>query len=195
MAAAAPADNFTLLKNQYKIIENEVLLHEKAHSYYTNTYYYLNLTNIILLSCTSIINFINQLYRENFVVSVFVVIFLFVSSISSSILHFLNYEKQAEAHLTKANAYKSLMCSIKKYLIDPKEKYNEYYLWITKKYEDLKINSPAIPGIVLKKYNTHIELTELVISNEIEESAFEPESSEMKYQIDRWIWLNELDRE
>ena len=187
-------DNIVIsIKYQYKIIENEMLLHEKSHIYFSNLYYYLNIVNLFLLSSSTVVNFINQVFTGSIIVNIIIIIFLFISSVFSSIIHFLKFEKNAEMHSTKANAYKSLLFSIKTYFISPKETAEDYFLWITKKCDELILTGPPVPIRIKNKYSkSHFEeheLDEIIIPQvvNIQEKQFEPESNEEKYQIDRWL--------
>lgn len=190
--------NNKVLKLQYCLINKEYILHDKASLFYTNTYFYINITNIICLSSTTLTSFINKIYNDNIIVNIVILVMMFIATCMTSIIHFLKFEKLSESHSTKANSYKSLLISIKNYTIKQNESFDDYYLWVTKKYDDLLLSGPTVPEHIQKKYKTLSE-AETETLNEIKIESFEeenddtssktvnPESNEENYQIDRWM--------
>lgn len=191
------------IKKQYNLIEKEYYLNYETHRYYSNFYYYMNILNIIFICSSTITNFVNQLYRENIYVSITVNSILFITSVNTGILHFLQYEKLSEIHLTKANAYKSLLLSIKRNQINldndetmTDKKQRDFLKWIIEKYDQLLLSGPSIPDYVKNKsklgfkpdklLGPDYEMTEVKIQND---SSNESASKEDIYQIERWLNL------
>jgi hypothetical protein len=187
-----------VLRLQYALINKECILHEKASSFYSTSYFYINITNIVFLSSTTLVNFINQIFTENIVVNIIIVVMMFITTSVSSIIHFLKFEKLAEEHSTKSNSYKSLLASIKTFSAKENIDFDEYYLWITKKYDELLLSGPTVPESIKKKYKVLSEtetstLNEIIVdslsetSSYVSSKSYIPESNEEKYQIDRWL--------
>lgn len=191
--------NIIISLNQYKyILEKDIKLHEKSYSYFRQMYSYINIINIILLGTITLIKLINELLQENLIISIITTIMLFFNSILSAVIHFLEYEKRAEQHLTKSNAYKSILLSLKRQLIVPSQNLEEYYSWVSKKYDELATSGPLIPGYIFTKYKkdksnpecNDIELNSLKTESSSESSSNEIiniETEEQKYQIDRFM--------
>ncbi len=192
--------NTKILRLQYCLINKEYILHEKASKFYSTSYFYINITNVMFLSSTTLINFINQIFTENLIVNILIVIMMFITTSMTSIIHFLQFEKLAESHSTKSSSYKSLLVSIKNYAFKQDDEFDEYYLWITKKYDELLLSGPTVPEFIKNKYKILSEtetesLFEIKIDNQSETSSknsdqnklYTPESNEEKYQIDRWV--------
>lgn len=187
------------LNEQYNTISLQLILHEKSYTYYRKLYSILNITNIILLGSTTVIKFINELVRENIIIAVITTTILFINSIMSAVIHFLEYEKIAEQHLTKSNAYKSIHISLKRQLLVPTQNLEEYYLWVTKKYDELATTSPVIPDYIYKKYKNFnlnenfqenqefLQKEQKNVNDDTNIVIFNSETAEQNYQIDRFM--------
>ena len=188
------------LKEQKCIIEKDIKLHEKSYSYYRKIYSYINITNIILLGAITLTKLINEFLKEVYIISITTTIILFFNSILTAVIHFLEYEKIAEQHLTKSNAYKSIFLSIKRQLIVPSQNLEEYYSWVSKKYDELATTGPLIPGYInyKTKNNSNSNLnedpescmdikTESISSESSNSEIINIETEEQRYQIDRFM--------
>jgi hypothetical protein len=60
-----------VLRLQYALINKECILHEKASSFYSTSYFYINITNIVFLSSTTLVNFINQIFGFLIVLAIY----------------------------------------------------------------------------------------------------------------------------
>ncbi len=141
------------LKKSFKefliITEHSSLVHEEAYFYYRKVYSIISILNIFILSFSTIIKLISELMLIGVAINIITTVTLFISTFITGLLHFLEYEKIAEIHLTCSKAYKSLYLTIKQNL--ELDKCNEKtYIWVNSKINELVLSSPIIPDFLTK---------------------------------------------
>jgi hypothetical protein len=179
-----------ILKQQYSDSKYKALLHKKSGEYYDTIYSVLSIINITLLSITTISKIITDIYTDTNIDDIVFTVLIAVSTALSSIIHFLNYSELSVLHINKSLSYTSIYQSIDRQMIVPTENIQEYYSWITKKYDTLLLQLPDIPKYIQNKYKK--EMCDSEINNNLQVNIdVNPEvaiiSKEEQYQIDRWI--------
>jgi|SRR5271154_384655 len=172
------------LLKQNKNIENYIVLHENTSKYYITVHTVINILNILLSGISAVfstvLSQVESLDIKNQLYILFASI-LYTSSVLTSFSHFLQYEKLAQDHITKANAYNSLRLSFNNKKID--ELNEEYFLWITKSYDELLTSLPSVNKM---PQNIDLTLNSTVIDTTIDIKT-NISLEEEKYQIDRYM--------
>ncbi len=176
------------LKKQEKDCNIKAALHKKTGEYYNKVYSILSIINITLLSITTISKIITDIYTDTSIDDIIFTVLIAVSTTLSGIIHFLNYSELSVLHINKSTGYTSIQYSIQRQLTVPTENIQEYYSWVTKKYDTLILQAPDIPKYIENKYKNEI-------NNENKENmtiemnilSIPQITKEEQYQIDRWI--------
>lgn len=176
------------LKKQEKDCNIKAALHKKTGEYYNKVYSILSIINITLLSITTISKIITDIYTDTNIDDIIFTVLIAVSTTLSGIIHFLNYSELSVLHINKSTGYTSIQYSIQRQLTVPTENIQEYYSWVTKKYDTLILQAPDIPKYIENKYKNEI-------NNENKENmtiemnilSIPQITKEEQYQIDRWI--------
>ncbi len=176
------------LKKQEKDCNIKAALHKKTGEYYNKIYSILSIINITLLSITTISKIITDIYTDTNIDDIIFTVLIAVSTTLSGIIHFLNYSELSVLHINKSTGYTSIQYSIQRQLTVPTENIQEYYSWVTKKYDTLILQAPDIPKYIENKYKNEI-------NNENKENmtiemnilSIPQITKEEQYQIDRWI--------
>ncbi len=181
-----------ILKQQYSDSKYKALLHKKSGEYYDTIYSVLSIINITLLSITTISKIITDIYTDTNIDDIIFTVLIAVSTALSGIIHFLNYSELSVLHTNKSLSYTSIYQSIDRQMTVPTENIQEYYSWITKKYDTLLLQLPDIPKYIQNKYKK--EMLDSEINNNLQvninvnlETEIPIISKEEQYQIDRWI--------
>jgi hypothetical protein len=178
----------SILKKQEKDCNIKAFLHKKSGEYYNSVYSILSIINITLLSITTISKIITDIYTDTNIDDIIFTVLIAVSTALSGSIHFLNYSELSVLHTNKSTGYTSIQYSIQRQLTVPTEDIQEYYSWVTKKYDTLILQSPDIPKYIETKYNREnmIENNQS-LSIEMESVSTPQITKEEQYQIDRWI--------
>lgn len=175
----------SILKNQEKDCNIKAFLHKKTGEYYNKVYSILSIINITLLSITTISKIITDIYTDTNIDDIIFTVLVAISTALSGVIHFLNYSELSVLHINKSTGYTSIQYSIQRQLIVPTENIQEYYSWVTKKYDTLILQPPDIPRYIENKYKNEINNENIVIEMN---TIFTPKiTKEEQYQIDRWI--------
>lgn len=190
MEASNYINIISILQEQSKDSKYKSFLHKKTSEYYNYIDSVLSITNIILLSITTISKIITDIYTDTNIDDIIFTVLIAVSTALSGIIHFLNYSELSVLHMNKSTGYTSIYQSIQRQIVVPTENIQEYYSWISKKYDTLLLQAPYIPNYIQNKYKK--EKLDAEINNNLQVSInVVPETSviskEEQYQIDRWI--------
>lgn len=164
-------------------------MHEFECDILSNRNKWLNIINIIIVSFSATGSIItNDLYfNDNRSLNIFNIIypvFLYITTVISSLQHFLNYQKEAEKHRTASIRYTALYNNIKRMLIldtVQRQQVNNYFTWVNKEYDNIFSSSPDISSSTINKFklnfnteislktdNTNGKIPEIVISNDFD---------------------------
>lgn len=184
----------SILKKQSNDSKYKSFLHKKTSEYYSKVDSILSITNIILLSITTVSKIITDIYTDTNIDDIIFTILVTISTMLSGIIHFLNYSELSVLHINKFTGYRSIYQSIQRQLVVPTENIQEYYSWVTKKYDTLLLQIPDIPKYIEQKYKKEYDSTDIemniveqntkYLENEINNPGI---TKEEQYQIDRWI--------
>lgn len=181
-----------VLKEIEKDSLNYSELHKKESIKLTKKNKIISISNIILLSFTTLSELIIQIdttfgSKIYATYSILRLILLFFSTFLSSIIHLLNYEKTSQLHLKKANSYFVLSNSIKRELLLEQNDYKNFYGWISKNWSNLLSSEPSIPGNSVTNVSNDKLTTEIELNN----VSVDDTSTETRYQLERHLYNND----
>jgi hypothetical protein len=188
-----------LVKQNIKIDEF-INIHMYASRFYRYTNFILSAINILVLATTAVIgNILQQPTSPSAELATLNNVVLYIASGIGVLIKFLAFEKASETHITKILAYKSLKGSIDNKLLNKATTIDsEYYLWVTKSFDDLLLSEPGINPIINYFYSKHTVTTksdkkvigtkdpntDLII--DVGENKLVPMEAE-KYEIQRYL--------
>lgn len=161
----------------------------------------LNIVSILLVSVSATTSLAtNNASQDNYwiyTINIVYPVLLYISTVISSLQHFLNYEKEAEKHRTASLRYNALYNNVVRMLaleVSQRQQVNDYFNWATKEYDNIFSSSPDISDIAKlkfkKDFNINIEdngqdkVVEVLTLTEIKPLT---ESEKLKYELDRFM--------
>lgn len=173
----------------------------------------LNILNIAIVSLSATGSIItNDLFsNEKQFLQIFNIIYaimLYMTSVMSSLQHFLNYEKEAEKHRTVSVKYTTLYNNIKRMLSldsEQRQSVDNYFTWVNKEYDSIFLSAPDISSSTVlnfeTKFNTDLSLiitdtnndtnSEIVVIDDNPEenniSSNNYNTEKLKYELDRFM--------
>lgn len=166
----------------------------------------LNILSILLVSVSATTSLAtNNASQENawiFVINIVYPVLLYISTVISSLQHFLNYEKEAEKHRTASLRYNALYNNLVRMLaleVTQRQQVNDYFNWVTKEYDNIFSSSPDISDIAKGKFKKefNINIDDFGMSNHTADKVVEvltlteikplTESEKIKYELERFM--------
>lgn len=164
----------------------------------------MNIISILLVSVSATTSLAtNNSSQDNkwiFVINIVYPILLYISTVISSLQHFLNYEKEAEKHRTASLRYNALYNNISRILaleVQQRQQVNDYFNWATKEYDNIFSSSPDISDVAKgkfkKEFNINIDDFYSNTSNKVVEVLTLkdthplPEHEKIKYELERFM--------
>lgn len=166
----------------------------------------LNIISILLVSVSATTSLAtNNSSQHNtwiYVINIVYPVLLYISTVISSLQHFLNYEKESEKHRTASLRYNALYNNIVRMLaleVSHRQKVDDYFNWATKEYDNIFSSSPDISNISKEKFKKQFNknIDDFTENNTINNSVVEvltvkdiqplTDSEKLKYELDRFM--------
>lgn len=200
-----------ILTNQYNKCASYKWMHDYDCDNISRRNKNLNIISILLvsISATTSLATNNTLQNNSWVnvINVIYPILLYISTVISSLQHFLNYEKEAEKHRTASIRYNALYNNVVRMLaldISERQEVNDYFNWATKEYDNIFSSSPDISDTSKEKFKKefnvnyedfktvkqnktviNVEKEDEILSLQTSKTLTEPEK--LKYELDRFM--------
>lgn len=136
----------------------------------------MNITNIAIVSISATASIItNDLeFKGHFAINIIYPIMLYITTVISSLQHFLNYEKLSEKHRTASIRYTALYNNIKRVLSldeNQRQEANTYFEWVNKEYDNIFSSSPDISQTTILKFENTFKTNISFVLSDVEADA------------------------
>lgn len=196
-----------ILIKQYNKCAAYKWMHDYDSDSITSRNKILNIVSILLVSVSATSSIAtNNFSNDNKWISTINIIYpilLYLSTVISSIQHFLNYEKEAEKHFTASIRYNALYNNIVRMLaleVSQRQQADDYFNWATKEYDNIFSSSPDISDTAQEKFKKQFNINfndEFSLNNTKDERVVEvlelkdskplTDSEKLKYELDRFM--------
>ncbi len=158
----------------------------------------LNILSILLVSISATTSLVtnNSIMHHTLTVIINITypVLLYISTVISSLQHFLNYEKEAEKHRTASIRYNALYNNVVRMLaleVSQRQQVNDYFNWATKEYDNIFSSSPDISDKAKeefkKQFNVNIEEETVEVVTLKDTTKPLSESEKIKYELERFM--------